>query len=142
LATAIIKKEYQNNMAFIDVAGVISSASNEQTVTFNGISLVDTGFDKGIFLPKKYLKDLEATGVTLFTTPVTYADGSEGVAFSCVGVLRKIDNYTLKTEKDIIILINEKDIEEHMIITGMETLQYFTVVFEGIKQVFSVIEEN
>jgi len=47
----------------------------------------------------------------------------------------------LKSEKEVVVLVHGKDEEDSTIIVGMGALQYFTVIFEGINQVFSMSED-
>ncbi|MCL2134699.1 MAG: hypothetical protein FWH37_03975 [Candidatus Bathyarchaeota archaeon] len=70
MAVITNKKTYVNNRAFVDVTGVIVNTSNKQQIKFNGNSLIDTGFDQGIFLPNKYLKDLTDLGVIPLQRPL------------------------------------------------------------------------
>ena len=106
-------------------------------IPFNADCLIDTGFYGGIFLPNTFIDDARSIGVEPATT-VTLADGSEIVAHVCAGYLQKIDDYFFANPgKPIFIVIYGNQSGE---VLEMDTLQYFSVLFDGPNQLFIMTE--
>jgi len=75
--TVVERKEYIDNSACIDVAGVLINPLNGEKIPFKTLCLIDTGFSDGIFLPDLFIHKIEATGAKLQEKNTTLADGTE-----------------------------------------------------------------
>jgi predicted aspartyl protease len=133
---AVIQKEYVSNTAWMQVKGVIPNPVNGRQTPFNVKCLIDTGFYGGVFLPNSYLLDIKSIGIEPTATTITLADGSEIVANVCAAYLQEIENYTFALPgKPIFVVIFGNEPGE---VLGMNTLQHFSILFDGPNQRYIV----
>jgi predicted aspartyl protease len=131
---AVIRKTYLANSAYLRAFGVVTNPVNGRQVPFNTECLVDTGFYGGIFLPNSFMNDARSIGVEPVATPVTLADGNEIIAHVCAGYLQRLEDHDLGLPgKPIFIVISENASGD---VLGMDTLQHFTILFDGPNQHF------
>jgi predicted aspartyl protease len=137
LTLLIERKEYSNNSASVNVAGVLINPLNGNKIPFKTLCTIDTGFSDGIFLPHMFIHEIESTGAVLREKNTILADGTEINVKICQGYLQKIDDCALDYEKEVIVVMYEKTLGE---LLGMNALQYFLVTLNGPEQWFTIQE--
>lgn len=131
-----IEKKYREKHAYIRIAGIIPNPLTAAQVPLNFECRIDTGFDGGILVGVRYKSDAETIGIQPRLTNITLADGSKTPAYVCVAYIQAIEESAFTPPGKPVLLVM-CGIRERQLM-GMDALKYYTILFDGPKQAFTI----
>jgi len=100
--------------------------------------MVDTGFDKDIFVPGYRTSEISQLGVRLYDAKLMLADGREVMGKSCLARVEKIGDHEFPSPGIEINLLCHGEPKNSLL--GLRLLSRWVAEFHGPKQVLTLFE--
>lgn len=132
----VLNKKYKNKKAYIRVKGAILNPETVRQIPLDLECQIDTGFEGGIFVPDSYKLDAESISIEPSVASITLADGSKVPAYVCVAYIQGIDTHSFPLPGKPVVLVMCGNRKSELL--GMDALKYWTVLFDGPCQAFTM----